>query len=189
MSKKDDFSILFAPENKTEEETSSNTPWKVLLVDDEKDIHAIFDLALRNVIVEDHPLEIISAKSAIQARDILTKQHKDIGLILLDVVMETNTAGLDLVKYIREELNNHAIQIVLVTGQPGYAPQRKVIANYEINGYYLKSELTTERIFAFVYTALRTYKVRQNIEIQRMKLQESEERYIDLYEYCLLVYF
>jgi len=180
MSQQDNFDDLFAPES-SEEKSVSATPWKVLLVDDEPDIHAILRLALQDVEIEGHPLDLIEANSGANARHIL-EQQTDIALILLDVVMESNSSGLELVNYIRNELNNSKIQILLVTGQPGYAPQHEVITEFEINGYYLKTELTSEKIFSAVYSSLRNYKMTLEFEQQHIELQASEKRYFDLYE-------
>jgi len=181
MSKKVGFSDLF-----TDEPESSNIstakPWKLLLVDDEPDIHATLRLSLHNVEVEDRPLELFEAHSAEQAKVILSQQP-DIALILLDVVMESQSAGLDLVRFIRKDIQNNSVQIILVTGQPGYAPQHEVIQNLEINGYHLKTELTSEKIYVSVYTALRTYRAMQELEQKHIQLEETEKRYFDLYEH------
>jgi diguanylate cyclase (GGDEF)-like protein/hemerythrin-like metal-binding protein/PAS domain S-box-containing protein len=183
MSEQDGFSSLFAPEAEKAETGEYGDVWKVLLVDDEPDIHAVLRLALQDVEVEDRPLLLLNATSAEEARSRL-REHPDIALILLDVVMETEQAGLDLVRYVRKELNNRAVQIVLVTGQPGYAPQREVVQSYEIDGYRLKSELSADKIFVTVYAALRTHLAMRQLEQQRelllkskAALRESEARY------------
>ena len=177
----DEFASLFAPEPAPQE--AQREAWKVLLVDDEADIHAVLRLALRDVRVENRPLSLLEAKSGEAAKQQLT-EHPDIALILLDVVMETEQAGLDLVHYIRHELDNHLILIVVVTGQPGYAPQREVIVDYEIDGYRLKSELTADKIFVSVYTALRTYQALYTLGRKSRQLEESEQRYADLYDHA-----
>jgi len=168
-----DFDSLFAAEpagENPDQAFASAAPWKVLLVDDEPDIHAVLRLAVHDIVVEGRPLQLLDATSAAEARHRL-QQHPDIALILLDVVMEFEQAGLDLVRHIRDELHNDLVQIVLVTGQPGYAPQRKVITDYAINGYRLKSELTADKIFVSVYSALRTYQAMKNLDRQREELQ------------------
>lgn len=152
----DDFDALFAPEPMEATDTIDAEPWKVLLVDDEQDIHALFRLALHDVCVEGRPLQLLTANSAQAAREQL-QQHPEIALLLLDVVMENDRAGLDLAWEIRQTFKNALIQIVLITGQPGYAPQRQVIIDYEINGYRLKSELSADKIFVSVYSAIRIH--------------------------------
>ena len=162
MSTPESFADLFAPEPE-KADPNGRPAWKVLLVDDEQDIHAVLRLALQGVAVDGRRLELLDAFSGDEARALLSETH-DIAIILLDVVMETERAGLDLVRHIREELDNHAVQIVIVTGQPGYAPPREVVVDYEINDYRLKSELTAEKIFVFVQTALRNYDGRLCLE-------------------------
>ena len=168
------FSSLFAPEADQLQPESNNTFWKVMLVDDEPDIHAVLRLALQDLAVEGRPLLLLDASSMEEAKTQLS-ENPDIALILLDVVMETDHAGLELVRYIRQELDNKTIQIVLVTGQPGYAPQQEVITDYEINGYRLKSELTADKIFVSVYAALRTYHIMRNSDWQIQQLKAQEE--------------
>lgn len=184
MSEKNEFDDLFAPETSsqsTDKAADKATPWTILLVDDEPDVHAILKLALNDVEVEARPLEILEAQTAEQALEML-HHHPEIALILLDVVMESEHAGLDVVRHIRKTIENHQIQILLITGQPGYAPLHQVIKDYEINGYYQKSELTNDRIFSSVYSSLRTYHIAQMLEQQRQALEISEQRYIDYYE-------
>lgn len=126
------------------------------MVDDEPAVHQVTRLALRNFVALGRPSELINALSAADAREQL-RQHPDIALALLDVVMETDTAGLDLVRYIREDLGNHLLRIVLRTGQPGQAPERTVMLNYDINDYKEKTELTSNKLFTTVLASLRTY--------------------------------
>lgn len=185
MNPQNAFAELFAPENAAPDASAgaaAETSWKVLLVDDEPDIHGALHMALRQTEVEGRPLTLLDADSAEEAK-VLLRAHPEIGLILLDVVMETESAGLDLVRFVRQEQRNRSVQIVILTGQPGYAPQRQVVAGYEIDGYRLKSELTAERIYVMVYTALRTHLAMRTLESQRRELElmaqtlhEREER-------------
>jgi len=172
MSGKDAFTDLFAPEIPALGPSVPSIPWKVLLVDDEPDIHAVLHLALEDASVEGRPLQLLSARSGAEAR-IRLAEHPDIALILLDVVMETERAGLELVRHVRRTLCNHAVQIVIVTGQPGYAPQREVVTEYEIDGYRLKSELSADKIFVTVYAALRTQRVVSELDCQTYALQQA----------------
>lgn len=182
MSQTDNFLDLFAPETPEQGSAKADEPWKVMLVDDEVDIHAALHLALEDILVEGRRIHLLDAQNSQQAK-VLLNQHPDIALILLDVVMETEHAGLDFVRYVRHELGNRNLQIVLVTGQPGYAPERTVITEYEIDGYRLKSELTSDRIFVSVYAALRTYQAEINLakseEQLRLVLDGAELGYWD----------
>ena len=131
-------------------------PWKVLLVDDEPAVHEVSQLILRGLRFEGAAVDLLSAASAAQARELLGR-HPDIALLLLDVVMETDDAGMHLVEFVRRRLGNHDMQIVVRTGQPGMAPEREVIVDYEINGYLLKTEITAQRLHSTVIAALRGY--------------------------------
>ena len=146
-------------------------PWRVLVVDDDADIQSVTRLILANVVFKNRPIELISAHSAAEARDILTKQT-NIAVVLLDVVMETDDAGLELVKIIRDELRNNAIRIILRTGQPGHAPEERVIIDYDINDYKSKNELTAQKLFTTVVAALRTYETIVSLNKTRTGLEK-----------------
>ena len=134
-----------------------SAPWKVLLVDDEPAVHEVSRLILARMSFEGREVELIAAASAAHARDLLGR-HADIALVLLDVVMETDDAGIALVRHIREQLRNHDVQIVLRTGQPGVAPEAELMHSCEINGYFLKTEITAQRLRSIVISALRGYR-------------------------------
>ena len=131
--------------------------WKVLLVDDEPAVHEVSRLILRDLRFEGAAVELLSATSAAQACELLGR-HADIALVLLDVVMETDDAGMRFVEFVRRQLGNRDMQIILRTGQPGMAPEREVIVDYEINGYLLKTEITAQRLQSAVVAALRGYR-------------------------------
>lgn len=143
------------PDSRTEVPLSESR-WKILIVDDEIDVHHITQLALRDFVFENKFLTFISAYNAQEARRLI-QLHPDIAVILLDVVMETEDAGLKLVKSIREELNNPLVRIILRTGQPGRAPEDYVAFNYGIDDYKTKTELTASKLFITIVTALRAY--------------------------------
>ncbi len=168
MSDDNDDLMEFADEGDNES-TSDSSKWRVLIIDDEKDVHSATTFALRNTEVVGRPLEFLNATSAREARDML-KSHTDIAVILLDVVMETPNAGLDLVSLIRDELGIKDTRIILRTGQPNQAPEIEVIRDYDINDYKLKSELTQSRLFAALTTAIRSYKQIQTIEAGKKSL-------------------
>lgn len=121
---------------------TDNGRWLVLIVDDEQEVHDVTRMLLSSTIFCGSRIVLHSAYSAEDAMAFL-RWHPQTALILLDVVMETDHAGLHLIHRIRNELKNNDIQIVLRTGQPGQAPERDVILNYDINGYFLKTELTS----------------------------------------------
>lgn len=140
----------------TAAQNQTAAPWPVLVVDDEPAVHEITGMLLGRMAFEGRPIELHHALSAAEARERLAARP-DMALVILDVVMETDDAGLLLCRYIRETLGNHQIQIVLRTGQPGQAPEQDVILDYEINGYFLKTELTAQRLQSLVVCALRAW--------------------------------
>jgi diguanylate cyclase (GGDEF)-like protein len=155
--------------------TGESEQWKVLIVDDEPDVHKATELALKNFQFAGKPLSFFSAYSSREGRHMISVDHPDVALILLDVVMETNDAGLQMVQYIREELKNPHVRIILRTGQPGEAPEESIILNYDINDYKLKIELTRQKLITSAVSALRSYRDIVTIEQQRQQLAETLE--------------
>ncbi|MBI4645218.1 MAG: PAS domain-containing protein [Bacteroidia bacterium] len=155
-------------------EPSPEECWKILVVDDDGDVHSITNLALKDFIYKNKKIHFINTFSADETKPIL-QNNKDIALILLDVVMESTHAGLELIKYIREEINNKTVQIVLRTGQAGYAPEKEVISKYEINDYKTKTELTTTKLFILVFSSLRSYEALMELEAYSNELEKKVE--------------
>jgi len=153
-----------------EEALPGHEPWRLLVVDDDEEVHIATRLALGDMQYAGRSLRIESCHSGLEAFEYL-KGAQDVACILLDVVMENEHAGLDLVREIREVLNNHQIRIILRTGQPGYAPELEVIRSYDINDYKAKTELTVTRLMACVLTALRSYDQMMTIEEHRRGLE------------------
>ncbi|MBN3878927.1 MULTISPECIES: ATP-binding protein [unclassified Nostoc] len=153
----------------------SNSPpapvavWKILIVDDDVLVHRATILALEDCTFEGKPLTFLHAHSATEAK-YLIQTHPDTALILLDVVMETDDAGLQVVQYIRAELHNHQVRIILRTGQPGEAPEASVVLDYDINDYRLKTELTRQKLITVVISSLRSYGNILKIENQNSEL-------------------
>ena len=136
--------------------------WKVLLVDDEPQVHEVSRLILAGLRFEGRELELLCVSSAAQAREMLDREQ-GVALALIDVVMESDDAGVSLVRHIRDHLNDQDMQIVLRTGQPGVAPEGELVRSYEINGYVLKTEVTAQRLHTLVIAGLRTYRHAQSL--------------------------
>ncbi|MDQ3643168.1 MAG: hypothetical protein M3450_17310 [Actinomycetota bacterium] len=129
---------------------------RILVVDDEPDVAAVTRLSLRGMRHAGRPVELVIETTGAGAVAAM-RADPGIAVILLDVVMETDTAGLDACRAIREELGNRFVRILLRTGQPGAAPERATIDDYDIDGYLPKAELTTTRLYAAVRTALKAF--------------------------------
>jgi len=169
----DDF--LFADEEDEDDEvvTESQPTWKVMIVDDEPAVHEVTHLAIGKIVFQNKGLYFVDAYSGEEARRLIL-EHPDTALVLLDVVMETDDAGLQVARYIREGAKNHFVRIVLRTGQPGQAPETEIILNYDINDYKEKTELTKQKLLTTVISCLRSYNDMMTIEQNRRQLIENE---------------
>ncbi|MCW2238266.1 DUF3369 domain-containing protein [Azospirillum canadense] len=161
--------------------TSPANRWKMLIVDDEPEVHSITKLVLADFSYKGRSAHFLSAYSAADAKDILARED-DIAIILLDVVMETDDAGLQLVHHIREVLKNRHVRIILRTGQPGQAPERAVILDYDINDYKAKTQLTAQQLFTTTVAALRSYEDIMAIEMNRRGLEKIIEASSSLFQ-------
>lgn len=161
--------FLFSEEDSpiVPEQKPRDDKWHVLIIDDEQDIHQVTKLVLSDFRFSGKKLQFHHAYSAQEAMDFFNRKEFDIAVALVDVVMETNHAGLDLVKFIRETLRNFEIRLILRTGQPGEAPEEAVIRDYDINDYKNKTELTSVKLKTLLYSALRSY--RDILTINRAK--------------------
>ncbi|AZP12160.1 DUF3369 domain-containing protein [Undibacterium parvum] len=156
-------------------------PWKILLVDDEPDVHTITKMTLNRFLLDGRGLVFLDAYSGAEAKQVLAAES-DIALVFLDVVMEAEDSGLEVARWMRQELGNKFSRIVLRTGQPGQAPEERVIVDYDINDYKEKTELDRKKLFTTTFAALRAYRDIMEVEQARrfqMSYREGLERVIE----------
>ncbi|MEG3758323.1 EAL domain-containing protein [Pseudoalteromonas carrageenovora] len=163
-SEQNDF--LFLEQDYEDEEVVEQSKfWDILIVDDEPEIHSVTKLALSGLEYNGAGLRFHDAYSGAEAIEVLAN-NESICVIFLDVIMETDDAGLQVVKKVREELNNHHVRIILRTGQAGNTPEEKVIREYDINDYKTKTELTRSKLVTSLITAIRSYEQVCKLEYQ-----------------------
>ncbi len=148
--------------------------WTLLLVDDEEDVIEVTNLVLENLEFDGLPLRILSAASAQEARSIFETEN-DIAVAFIDVVMETEHAGLDLVKHVRGTIGNQLTRLILRTGNPGAAPQHEIVRHLEIDDYKEKTDLTADRLETTVLTSLRSYR---NLKT-RLRMERGLEQMLE----------
>lgn len=158
------------------------SPWKILIVDDEHDVHEITKITLRGFVFEGRLVELISAYCEEDVKKAFA-DNPDIALVILDVVMERENSGLILVKYIREKLENLSVRIVLRTGQPGKAPEQEVITRYDINDYKTKPDLTVQKLFTMIITCLRSYRNLKTIDLHTNGLHHIIHSTSNMFKY------
>jgi len=180
----DDDDLVFLDEDEdTGEESNIVEQWNILIVDDEPEVHRVTKLALDGFVFSNKSLNFVSAYTGAEAREILSDTDLDIAVILLDVVMETDHAGLDTAQWIREELKNMYVRIVLRTGQPGQAPEREVISSYDINDYKEKTELTARKLYTLMFATLRSYRDIRAIANNKRGLKKIIDATANIFEH------
>ena len=165
------FDYDFLLDDVPEEHAYVLKPYKIFIVDDDEEVHLTTKLILKDFTFEGRKLEFIEAYNTADTISIMEK-NPDTALILLDVVMDENDSGLKLVEYIRNIMGNSFVRIIIRTGQPGEAPEEKIIVNYDINDYLMKTEVTMQRLFTSLYQALRSYRDILKIEKNRKGLEK-----------------
>lgn len=190
--------LLFFNEDKpvTALDAYGQVPWKIIVADDEEEVHIMTKMVMRKFEYEGRGVQLLTAYSGEETCKLM-RDHDDIAIVLLDVVMETENSGLEVVKYIRDELSNPFVRIILRTGQPGQAPQDDVIRHYDINDYKSKTELTVQKLYTAVIASLRSYTDMRVIDKNRRGLElilnQSRELYnmqdINAFDQLMLMHY
>uniref|UniRef100_UPI0005B29CEF DUF3369 domain-containing protein n=1 Tax=Methylobacterium sp. B34 TaxID=95563 RepID=UPI0005B29CEF len=165
----DDDTLTLIPDDLDEAQPTAGA-WVIAVIDDDPAVHDGTRYALASYTLDGRGLEILTARSAAEAR-VLLAERRDVAVVLLDVVMETDNAGLELVDYIRRELRQETVRIILRTGQPGQAPERRIIVDYDINDYKAKTELTADKLFTSLTAALRAHQQLKRLDETRRGLE------------------
>lgn len=183
MAETSDDILMFAPERAATaaDETAAAGSWQILIVDDDLEVHAVTTMVLSKVVFEGKKLSFLHAYSGAESCRVLA-DNPGIAVVFMDVIMETDDAGLVAIRHIRETLGNKWVRLILRTGQPGLSPEEQVVINYDINDYKAKSELTAQKLFTTLISALRSYRDLQIIETNRQGLRKIVVSSASLFE-------
>jgi signal transduction histidine kinase len=175
----DDNYLTFIDDTNPLVEKKPHRFWKVMVIDDEKSVHDITSLALKDFVFADKKITFLNAYSEAEAK-LLLARHPDTAMMLVDVVMEKEDSGLNFVRHVREALKNNLVQIVIRTGQPGSAPENEVISKYKINSSLSKTEVTAQKLVSIVTTSLRTHQLSKQLERELAKRIKAEQKLREL---------
>ncbi len=181
----DNLELDFLDDDNEEVEEDSVGTYKIIIADDDDEIHRVTKMILRDFSFEGKALEFIDTYSGDETMKVLS-DNPDTAIVLLDVVMERSHAGLEVVEYLRNVLKNGLTRIVLRTGQPGEAPEEKIIRDFDINDYRLKTELTVKRLNTTLYSALRNFRDLKRLENHRNGLEKIIQTSARLFEHNTL---
>lgn len=148
--------------------------WKILIVDDDPEVHQVTRLVLNRFQFDNKTIQILQAHSAEEAR-IFFQNEKNIAVAFVDVIMETDRAGLDLVDYVRNDLNNHTVRIIIRTGQPGIIQEQTTINNYDIDDFKEKTELTNKKLVSTLTLAIKHYETHQKLTDAKELAERANE--------------
>ncbi|MBN2897286.1 MAG: DUF3369 domain-containing protein [Clostridia bacterium] len=162
--------------------------YKILIADDDEEVHTITKMILNDFEFDGLGLSFIDTFSGDETKKVL-RDHSDIAVAFLDVVMEEHHSGLEVVEYMRNTLKNHMTRIILRTGQPGEAPEEQVIRDFDINDYRLKTEMTVKRLYTTLYSALRNYRDLNKLDNHRRGLEKIIQTSANLFKHNSLTEF
>jgi signal transduction histidine kinase len=165
--------MKFAKKEQSKNVVNPDEYWDILIVDDEPNVHEITRLVLKNFIYNFKELRFTSAFSGEEALAELGNNPDKFAMVLLDVIMESDDAGLIVAQKIREELKNDEVRIILRTGQPGMVPEQEVVEKYDINDYKEKTDLTSVKLYTLMRTSLKAYEA---VKLSKEYAQRLEER-------------
>lgn len=134
----------------------TETPWRVLVADDDDDVLEVTALALDGMQVDQRPVELLFASTEAQARAYL--ESHEVAVAILDVIMDTDRSGFDIAAWIRHTHRSLATRIVLRTGQPGQSDGQRAFHIGDINEFWLKTELGVGRMRATLSGLIRSYR-------------------------------
>lgn len=160
--------------------SDNKSVWKVLIVDDDEDVTALTKLALNNFEFNGKKLQFFEADSGEKAKKILS-ENEDIALIFLGIVMKPDYDKLKFIKYIRDDLKNNLVHIVLRTRQAGYVPEKEIISNYRINFCQTKEDLTESKLHIITTSILNSYNALKTVDDYNKNLESIiKKRTIEL---------
>lgn len=168
-----------------DDEVVYDESYKIMIADDDEEVHKITKVILKYFNFEGRSLEFVDTYSGEETKTAL-EENPDTAIVFLDVVMEENDSGLNVARYLRDELGNTLTRIILRTGQPGEAPEEEVIKMYDINDYRLKTELTVKRLHTTLYASLRNYRDLQTLEKNKKGLEKIIKASAKLFEHNTL---
>lgn len=77
--------------------------------------------------------------------------------MLVDVIMETETAGLDLIRWVRQQPALAATRVVVRTGESGSSTPKVVLQDFEISDYWPKTAVLASRMQMQMAGLVRSY--------------------------------
>jgi diguanylate cyclase (GGDEF)-like protein len=155
-----------------QEAGSSAEPWLVICADDDPSAHRSTAFALEGELIEGRPVRLVSAYSAKEAIE-LVKAHPEAAALLLDVVMESPTAGLDAIATIRQELRRGVLRIIVRSGAPGLMGELETVKQFDITDWRPKNELNQSRLLSAITLAVRSFEELARLDKRSVGLDEA----------------
>lgn len=151
---------------------SSERPpaWRVLVIDDDPEVHDCIRGALGSLKLFDRPLELLHCAHGESARTLLLGEH-NLAVAIVDLVSQDASGGLALVDFIRNTAGLRNTRVVLRTGPPHGTPDLDTLLRYDISDCRTQSELTPDRWGAIAAKNLQDYQRQCAFEASRRSME------------------
>ena len=136
----------------------SNTTWnwKVLLADDDPIFHKIGHAKLDGVEFDGHQIETFNSDDY-KSSCLFLQENPDTALVVLDIHMDEASTGFKIIDFVRNDLNNSELRILLYTGDSNIESEESMLDSYAVSGYLSKTDPAPEQLLTKVKLALRSY--------------------------------
>ena len=130
--------------------------YKVLVVDQRPTALYSSRLALSKMSFAGKSFTAIEACSLEEAKKRLL-DHEGVAMVILNSEIEGQDISVSIIDFIRNELKNESIRIIIRTGYPNSSLKRSITENYKIDGYLFEEEIEKSQFEFVVINAIHTY--------------------------------
>ena len=134
--------LIFEEESEGGKSSDHFGVWKILMIDDDEQVHQSTVLALGDEVVLGRKLSFDHARSAKEALDIMNKGDSIPDLAFVDMVMETPDAGLRFAMAAKESTSWSSVKILLRSGQPGFSNEMEKARSLGVEGFAQKASIS-----------------------------------------------
>ncbi len=144
--------------------------WSVLVVDDDPVVRHLTRENLRGVDVDGLPLEIDACENTDAARKLIAAT--EYALIIMDVAIETEFAGLDLVEELKRSPGVGFTQVVVQSATPMTERSGRQAGMSGIADYWRKGEIAPLRMQVLVRGLVRAYATARSLHAEQLYLRK-----------------
>ena len=135
--------------------------WRVLIVDDEPELHVLTTTVLKDFMFEGKSLEFVSAHNELEISEAL-ESDQDYAIIITDIIREEIDSGFKLIARIRSDSRFDNTYLIIRSGSLGLLSMRQAATDYDVDYINEKANFSTSIFFSVFTIGIRTYRKRLN---------------------------